>query len=158
MGFTEPDPRDDLSGMDVGRKSVILARELGYEVEVDDIPIQSLVPEHLRDLPLEQFLDKLEDLDEPIQKLYAQATANNEKLRYVGIVDKDGNCSASLESFPLSHAFAQATGTDNVICFTTDRYLEQPLVIKGPGAGRAVTAGGVFSDILRLAAYLGARI
>ncbi|MFA6680838.1 MAG: bifunctional aspartate kinase/homoserine dehydrogenase I [Sphaerochaeta sp.] len=158
MGFTEPDPRDDLSGMDVGRKSVILARELGYEVEVDDIPIQSLVPEHLQELPLEQFLDKLEDLDGPIQKLYAQATANNEKLRYVGIVDKDGNCSASLESFPLSHAFAQATGTDNVICFTTDRYLEQPLVIKGPGAGRAVTAGGVFSDILRLAAYLGARI
>ena len=158
MGFTEPDPRDDLSGMDVGRKSVILARELGYKVEVADIPIQSLVPDHLQSLPLEQFLERLEELDDPIQKLYAQATAKGEKLRYVGIVDKDGNCSASLESFAATHAFAQATGTDNVICFTTDRYLDQPLVIKGPGAGRAVTAGGVFSDILRLAAYLGARI
>ena len=158
MGFTEPDPRDDLSGMDVGRKSVILARELGSKVEVEDIPIQSLVPDHLQQLPLEQFLERLEELDEPIQKLYAEATSKNEKLRYVGIVDSDGSCSASLQSFPLSHAFAQATGTDNVICFTTERYMDQPLVIKGPGAGRAVTAGGVFSDILRLAAYLGARI
>ena len=158
MGFTEPDPRDDLSGMDVGRKSVILARELGYEVEVEDIPIQSLVPDHLQSLPLQEFLERLEELDIPIQELYFQAQAKGEKLRYVGIVDKDGNCSATLQSFPLTHAFAQATGTDNVICFTTDRYLDQPLVIKGPGAGRAVTAGGVFSDILRLAAYLGARI
>lgn len=158
MGFTEPDPRDDLSGMDVGRKSVILARELGYQVEVEDIPIQSLVPDHLQSLPLDEFLQRLEELDEPIKALYTEAQARDEKLRYVGIVDKDGNCSATLESFPLTHAFAQATGTDNVICFTTDRYLDQPLVIKGPGAGRAVTAGGVFSDILRLAAYLGARI
>ncbi len=158
MGYTEPDPRDDLSGMDVGRKSVILARELGYKVEVEDIPIQSLVPDHLQDLPLEEFLTHLEEMDEPIKALYTQAQARGEKLRYVGVVDKDGNCSASLQSFPMSHAFAQATGTDNVICFSTDRYLDQPLVIKGPGAGRAVTAGGVFSDILRLAAYLGARI
>ncbi|MBI9094435.1 MAG: bifunctional aspartate kinase/homoserine dehydrogenase I [Sphaerochaeta sp.] len=158
MGYTEPDPRDDLSGMDVGRKSVILARELGYKVEVKDIPIQSLVPEHLQGLSLPEFLERLEDMDAPIKELYTQAQAKGEKLRYVGIVDKDGNCSASLLSFPLTHAFAQATGTDNVICFTTDRYLSQPLVIKGPGAGRAVTAGGVFSDILRLAAYLGARI
>ena len=158
MGFTEPDPRDDLSGMDVGRKSVILARELGFKVEVENIPIQSLVPDHLQSLPLEEFLTRLEELDDPIKALYLESQAKGEKLRYVGIVDEDGNCSASLESFPLTHAFAQATGTDNVICFTTDRYLDQPLVIKGPGAGRAVTAGGVFSDILRLAAYLGARI
>lgn len=158
MGFTEPDPRDDLSGMDVGRKSVILARELGYKVEVQDIPIQSLVPAHLQDIRVEEFLERLEELDGPVQEMYAKASAKGEKLRYVGMVDQEGNCSASLMSFPESHAFAQATGTDNVICFTTDRYLEQPLVIKGPGAGRAVTAGGVFSDILRLAAYLGARI
>lgn len=158
MGFTEPDPRDDLSGMDVGRKTVILARELGYEVEVENIPIQSLVPAELRSLPLEQFMNRLEELDGPIQELYQQAQEQGKKLRYVGIVDNQGNCSASLESFSSDHAFAQATGTDNVICFTTERYLSQPLVIKGPGAGRAVTAAGVFSDILRLAAYLGARI
>ena len=158
MGYTEPDPRDDLSGMDVGRKSVILAREMGYKVEVDDIPIQSLVPEHLKNASLVEFMEHLEELDQPIMDLYEQAKGRNEKLRYVGVVDEEGKCSATLESFPLQHPFAQATGTDNVICYTTDRYLTQPLVIKGPGAGRDVTAGGVFSDILRLAAYLGARI
>ena len=158
MGYTEPDPRDDLSGMDVGRKSVILAREMGYKVEVEDIPIQSLVPEHLENASLEDFMEHLEELDNPIQDLYEQAETRNEKLRYVGVVDEEGKCCASLRSFPLQHPFAQATGTDNVICYTTDRYLTQPLVIKGPGAGRDVTAGGVFSDILRLAAYLGARI
>ncbi len=158
MGYTEPDPRDDLSGMDVGRKAVILARELGYEVEVADIPIQSLVPKALDGCTAGQFMESLEQLDPFIEKAYEEATAKGEKLRYVAIVDEQGQCSASLESYPSSHPFAQASGTDNVICFTTDRYFTQPLVIKGPGAGREVTAGGVFSDILRLAAYLGARI
>lgn len=158
MGYTEPDPRDDLSGMDVGRKTVILARELGYQVEVADIPIQSLVPEGLEQGSVQQFLDQLELLDPVIETAYHEAKIQNHRLRYVGVVDESGKCSASLKSFPLDHPFAQAQGTDNVICFTTDRYDTQPLVIKGPGAGREVTAGGVFSDILRLAAYLGARI
>lgn len=158
MGYTEPDPRDDLSGMDVGRKMVILAREMGYEVEVTDVPIQSLVHEELTSLSLEAFMEELESLDEPIHKAYEEAKRENKKLRYVGIVDETGRCSASLKSFDIGHPFAQAGGTDNVICFITDRYFEQPLVIRGPGAGREVTAGGVFSDMLRLAAYLGARI
>jgi aspartokinase/homoserine dehydrogenase 1 len=158
MGYTEPDPRDDLSGLDVGRKAVILARELDYQVEVSDIPIQSLVPLHLQDASPSDFLSRLEELDEPMLKLYEEAALKGEKLRYVGCVDEAGHCSASLKSFSADHPFAQATGTDNVICYTTDRYYSQPLVIKGPGAGRDVTAGGVFSDILRLAAYLGARI
>jgi len=158
MGYTEPDPRDDLSGTDVGRKTVILARELGFEVEVEDIPIESLVPKSLENCSLEQFMDRLEELDESIESAYNQAKERGEKLRYVGMVTEDGSCKAVLSSFGPEHPFAQASGTDNVICFTTDRYLEQPLVIKGPGAGREVTAGGVFSDILRLAAYLGARI
>lgn len=158
MGYTEPDPRDDLSGMDVGRKTVILARELGYQVEVADIPIQSLVPAGLEQGSVQQFLEQLELLDPLIEAEYRKAQSQNHRLRYVGMVDEEGKCSASLRSFPLDHPFAQAQGTDNVICFTTDRYYSQPLVIKGPGAGREVTAGGVFSDILRLAAYLGARI
>jgi aspartokinase/homoserine dehydrogenase 1 len=158
MGYTEPDPRDDLSGMDVGRKTVILARELGHSLEVEDIPIQSLVPESLDGCSPSEFMERLEAIDPIIEKAYKDAAAKGEKLRYVGIVDEDGNCSASLKSYASDHPFAQASGTDNVICFTTDRYLSQPLVIKGPGAGREVTAGGVFSDILRLAAYLGARI
>ena len=158
MGYTKPDPRDDLSGMDVGRKTVILARELGYAVEVSDIPIESLVPPQLQDASLSDFMSRLEELDEPMFKLLKAADGRGEKLRYVGCVDEQGHCSATLRSFVADHPFAQATGTDNVICYTTDRYFSQPLVIKGPGAGRDVTAGGVFSDILRLAAYLGARI
>lgn len=158
MGYTEPDPRDDLSGMDVARKTVILARELGYEVEVDDMPIESLVPEELAKLPVSEFMEQLEELDKPIFEKFEQAKKESKRLCYVGKVDENGNCSVSLKGYPMNHPFSQASGTDNVICFTTDRYSTQPLVIKGPGAGREVTAGGVFSDILRLSAYLGARV
>jgi aspartokinase/homoserine dehydrogenase 1 len=158
MGYTEPDPRDDLSGMDVGRKTVILARELGYDVEVGDVPIESLVPSSLAKLPVEEFMNQLEQLDEPIYEKYKKAKEENKRLCYVGRVDENGNCSVALKGYPMDHPFSQASGTDNVICFTTDRYLTQPLVIKGPGAGREVTAGGVFADILRLSAYLGARV
>lgn len=158
MGYTEPDPRDDLSGMDVGRKVVILAREIGHSVEVDDIPIDSLVPEALRAIPLDEFMNRLEELDPLMEEQYRRAKDAGRTLRYVGTVDEEGRCSAALASFAGSHPFAQAGGTDNVICFTTDRYRSQPLVVQGPGAGREVTAGGVFSDILRLGSYLGARL
>ena len=158
MGYTEPDPRDDLSGMDVARKTVILARELGYEVEVSDMPIESLVPIELTQLPVEEFMEKLEQLDTPIYEKFIKAKKENKRLCYVGSVDENGKCSVKLQGYLMTHPFSQASGTDNVICFTTDRYSTQPLVIKGPGAGREVTAGGVFSDILRLAAYLGARV
>ncbi len=158
MGYTEPDPRDDLSGMDVARKTVILARELGYEVEVSDMPIESLVPQDLTKLPVSEFMEKLNQLDQPMLEKYEQAKKENKRLCYVGSVDENGKCSVKLNGYPMSHPFSQASGTDNVICFTTERYAVQPLVIKGPGAGREVTAGGVFSDILRLAQYLGARV
>lgn len=158
MGYTEPDPRDDLSGMDVARKTVILARELEYKSEVTDMPIENMVPEDLRGLPLSEFMSRLSEMDEDMQRRLEQARAKGMVLRYVGVVDEAGHCSASLREVPSDHPFAQATGTDNVILFHTDRYDTQPLVIKGPGAGREVTAGGVFSDILRLGAYLGARI
>ena len=157
LGYTEPDPRDDLSGMDVARKTVILARELGYRVEVSDINIQSLVPERFAALSKEEFLARISEMDAEIEAMYKRAKSNNMCLRYVGKVDH-GICSVSLSEYPLDHSFAQANGTDNVIAFTTKRYHNQPLVVKGPGAGPEVTAAGVFSDILRLSAYLGSKI
>lgn len=158
MGYTEPDPRDDLSGMDVARKTVILAREMGCDVELADLQIQSLVPTSLKNASREEFLVRLPEIDEDMKNCYEKAKKEGKVLRYVGKVD-GGKCSVALESYPPEHPFAQASGTDNVIVFTTSRYSEgQPLVIKGPGAGPAVTAGGVFSDLLRLAVYLGAKI
>ena len=157
MGFTEPDPRDDLSGMDVARKTVILARELGYKAEVEDLEIRNLVPPALRDVSKEEFLERINEMDDEMLSLYKEAEKKGMKLRYVGTVD-GGKCSVSLSAFPLDHPFSQAKGTDNVIEFTTARYHNQPLVVQGPGAGPEVTAAGIFADILRLSAYLGSRI
>ena len=158
LGYTEPDPRDDLSGMDVARKTVILSRELGYSTEVSDIAVQSLVPESMQNLSSEEFMARLHEMDEHMLSLYNEAAARGMKLRYVGRVAEDGKCSVSLSEYPLDHPFSQAKGTDNVISFRTARYDSQPLVIKGPGAGPEVTAGGVFADILRLSAYLGSKV
>ena len=144
--------------MDVARKTVILARELGYRTEVDDIKIRSLVPDYLKDASKEEFLSRLSEMDEEMHFLYLKAKGENKNLRYVGKVDSDGVCSVGLELYDDDHPFSQANGTDNVIAFTTRRYYEQPLVIKGPGAGPEVTAAGVFADMLRLGAYLGSRI
>lgn len=158
MGYTEPDPRDDLSGMDVARKTVILAREMGYKTEVSDIDVTSLIPKELQDVPLDEFLEKIELMDEHLLSLYKEAASKNQRLRYVGQVASDGTCHVELASYDISHPFAQSKGTDNVVAFTTERYSTQPLVIQGPGAGPGVTAGGVFADLLRLSAYLGARL
>ncbi|CAM6042682.1 unnamed protein product [Sphagnum compactum] len=157
-GFTEPDPRDDLSGMDVARKVIILAREAGLHLELDEIPIQSLVPKPLRELTTaEEFLDKLPDYDQEMEAQRADADAAGQVLCYVGVVDVLANEGrVELQRYPKSHAFAQLSGSDNIIGFTTRRYLKQPLIVRGPGAGAEVTAAGVFSDLLRLASYLGA--
>ena len=157
LGFTEPDPRDDLSGMDVARKTVILARELGYEAEVEDLEVRNLVPPALRECSKEEFLERMAEMDDEMLSLYKDAEKKGMKLRYVGTVD-GGKCSVSLSAFPSDHPFSQAKGTDNVIEFTTARYHNQPLVVQGPGAGPEVTAAGIFADILRLSAYLGSRI
>ena len=154
LGYTEPDPRDDLSGMDVARKLTILARELGHKIELGDFPVQNLVPESLRDGSIDDFLDHLAEHDDEMQAMYEDAKAAGKKLRYVGKLDADGNASVGLESVSAEHPFSNIALTDNIVQFKTDRYSANPLVVQGPGAGPEVTAGGVFSDLVRLAKYL----
>ncbi len=155
-GFTEPDPRDDLSGTDVARKLIILARELGHEIELDEVSVESLVPEELRAASAAEFMSGLARHDEAMENLLRGARERGEVLRYVGTIDEKGRAFAGLRPFPLSHAFANLQGSDNVVSFRTARYDAQPMIVRGPGAGPEVTAAGVFSDLLRLATFLGA--
>ena len=153
-GYTEPDPRDDLSGMDVARKLTILARELGLEIGIGDFPVRSLVPGALQDCTIEEFLDRLPEFDEEIDTLYREAIADKKQLRYVAALDAQGNAAVGLEAVDDDHPFCNINLTDNIVQFESARYSENPLVVQGPGAGPEVTAGGVFSDLLRLANYL----
>ncbi|MBA3881957.1 MAG: bifunctional aspartate kinase/homoserine dehydrogenase I [Chthoniobacterales bacterium] len=155
-GYTEPDPRDDLSGMDVARKLVILAREIGLDLELDAVRVQSLVPDSLRAGSVAEFLVRLREQDGVIREMVQTAQERGEVLRYVGVIAATGECSVGLQSYPHAHAFAGTTGSDNIVAFTTARYHTQSLVVRGPGAGSDVTAGGLFADLLRLASYLGA--
>jgi aspartokinase/homoserine dehydrogenase 1 len=155
-GFTEPDPREDLAGTDVARKLIILARELGLGVELKDVSVESLVPEDLREASAEEFMSGLARHDAAMSELLASARSRGEALRYVGRIDEDGRLSAGLRPFPLDHPFANLQGSDNIISFRTARYDAQPMIVRGPGAGPEVTAAGVFSDLLRLASFLGA--
>jgi aspartokinase/homoserine dehydrogenase 1 len=157
-GYTEPDPRDDLSGMDVARKVVILGREMGLELELADVEIESLVPEALTGASVPDFLAGLPDHDDEMAARQRAAREAGRVLRYVGRLDADGRASARLEELPADHAFAGIALTDNIVQFVTHRYSDNPLIVRGPGAGPAVTAAGVFSDLLRLSSYLGANL
>ena len=153
-GYTEPDPRDDLSGMDVARKLTILARELGQEIEIGDFPVQNLIPEALRDGSTDAFLDELARYDDEMKALYERAAGEGKRLRYVARLGADGSASVGLESVDATHPFSNINLTDNIVQFQTARYSDNPLVVQGPGAGPEVTAGGVFGDLLRLSSYL----
>lgn len=153
-GYTEPDPRDDLSGMDVARKLTILAREFGLDLEIGDFPVEDLVPEALRDVSIEEFLDRLSDYDGDIASRYRAAADAKKHLRYVASLTANGDAKVALEAVGDDHAFAHINLTDNIVQFSTDRYSENPLVVQGPGAGPEVTAAGVFADVLRLSRYL----
>ena len=153
-GYTEPDPREDLSGMDVARKLTILARELGQSVEIGDFPVQNLIPEALRDGSIEEFLDALSDYDDEMHALYEKAAADGKKLRYIARLGADGSAGVSLEAVDADHPFSNINLTDNIVQFETARYSANPLVVQGPGAGPEVTAGGVFGDLLRLSSFL----
>ncbi|CAN8075118.1 unnamed protein product [Agarophyton chilense] len=158
-GYTEPDPRDDLSGMDVARKVVIVAREIGIKVELDQVPVKSLVPEELQgsNVSIAEFMERLPDFDSDLTSMADEAKKAGELLRYVGVIDfKSKRCAVELRRYSESHPFGRLQGTDNIVSFRTMRYNAQPLVVQGPGAGAEVTAAGVFGDVLRLAGYLGA--
>jgi len=158
-GYTEPDPRDDLSGTDVARKLVILAREMGMRLELTDVALQGLIPPALVGVGVEEFLARLTELDAPMLATLEAARGRNRVLRYVGALDAASNrATVGLVELERSHPFANINLTDNVVRFVTSRYDQNPLVVQGPGAGPAVTAGGVFADLLRVCSYLGAKI
>jgi aspartokinase/homoserine dehydrogenase 1 len=157
-GYTEPDPRDDLSGMDVARKLIILGREMGLELELSDVRVESLVPAGLERGSIEEFMARLPRSDAAMRERFEAARDKGRVLRYVGRLGADGQASVGLVEFDADHAFANIALTDNVVRFATRRYCDNPLIVQGPGAGPEVTAGGVFADLLRLSAYLGARL
>ena len=157
-GYTEPDPRDDLSGTDVARKLIILGREMGLELELSDVQIESLVPAGLEKGTIDEFLEKLPAHDGTMRKRFDAARGRQKVLRYIGRLTAEGQATVGLVELDAKHAFANIALTDNVVRFATRRYCNNPLIVQGPGAGTEVTAGGVFADLLRLASFLGARL
>jgi bifunctional aspartokinase / homoserine dehydrogenase 1 len=158
LGYTEPDPRDDLSGLDVARKLVILAREAGLALELGDVEVSGLVSPALLALDRDAALAALHELDADLATRHATARAAGNVLRYVARLDHDGAARVGLVELPATHAFANLRLTDNIVQYTTRRYATNPLIVQGPGAGREVTAAGVFADLLRLGAALGAKL
>ncbi|TPG11243.1 homoserine dehydrogenase [Rhodanobacter glycinis] len=150
LGYTEPDPRSDLSGEDVARKLLIIARSAGFSLGTDEVDVQGLVPEALRALDTESFLARLEELDEPLAKLHADAKSRGCVLRFLARLNQRGRARVGLVEVPLTHPAARLYGTDNQFALTTTRYNTQPLVIQGPGAGPEVTAQALLGDVLAL--------
>jgi bifunctional aspartokinase / homoserine dehydrogenase 1 len=154
-GYTEPDPRDDLSGTDVARKAVILAREAGLTLELADISVESLVPAALAKASVDEFMKRLPDFDAPMAERVVAAKKSGKVLRYIANIDVGAKTArVGLEAFAPSHPFANISLTDNIVQFVTGRYCDNPLIVRGPGAGPAVTAGGIFADLLRLCSML----
>jgi len=149
-GYTEPDPRLDLSGTDVMRKIMILARETGERLELDDIHNISFMPEACMKGDVENFYREMANHEEHFRKLYAAAMQDGKKLKFVAKYE-NGKASVGLQHIDANHDFFHLYGKDNVVLFYTNRYTEQPLVVKGAGAGAEVTASGVFADIIRTA-------
>ena len=153
-GYTEPDPREDLSGQDVARKLLIVARQIGLRMDLEDVEVESLVPRYLTEGPFApQFFATFAAYDAEMAQRFERARRRGGVLRYVGTLER-GRAHAELREFPRHHPFAATKESDNIIAFTTNRYARTPLIVQGPGAGADVTAMGVFSDIFKLLHYL----
>ncbi|HUQ12222.1 MAG TPA: bifunctional aspartate kinase/homoserine dehydrogenase I [Steroidobacteraceae bacterium] len=157
-GYTEPDPRDDLSGTDFTRKVIILGREMGLKIEMKDVQVESLIPAGLEKGSIDDFLAGLPRYDGDMKKRFDDAAARGKVLRYVGRLTADGKATVGVSELDRTHAFANIALTDNVVRYATARYNTNPLIVQGPGAGPEVTAAGVFADLLRVCSYLGARL
>lgn len=151
LGYTEPDPRSDLSGEDVARKLLIIARNAGFALGADEVDVESLVPEALRAVDTDTFLARLEELDGPLAKRHAEAKVRGGVLRFLARLNQRGKARVGLVEVPATHPAARLYGTDNQFALTTTRYHSQPLVIQGPGAGPEVTAQALLGDVLALA-------
>lgn len=149
-GYTEPDPRLDLGGKDVMRKIMILVRESGRAIEMDDIDNNSFMPDECMQGSVDDFYASMENHEPHFRKIFAEAAAAGCKLKFVATY-KDGKAAVGLQHIPPPHDFYHLYGKDNIVLFHTDRYVDQPLVIKGAGAGADVTASGIFADIIRTA-------
>ncbi|MBC7451897.1 MAG: bifunctional aspartate kinase/homoserine dehydrogenase I [Cytophagales bacterium] len=153
-GFTEPDPRDDLNGKDVARKILILSREAGFNLEFDDVEVENILPAPcLKAKTVEEFFVELEKNNNVFSKKRDEADKAGKVLRFIAKLE-NGKAEVSLQAVDGTHPFYSLSGSDNMIAYTTERYKERPLVIKGPGAGAEVTAAGVFGDIIRISNYL----
>ncbi len=150
QGYTEPDPRSDLSGEDVARKLLIIARHAGFSLGSDEVLVESLVPESLRGLDTEAFLARLDELDAPFAARHAEAAAHGCVLRFLARLNQRGHARVGLVEVPPTHPAARLYGTDNQFALTTTRYNAQPLVIQGPGAGPEITAQALLGDVLAL--------
>jgi homoserine dehydrogenase len=150
-GYTEPDPRDDLSGLDVARKALILARTAGRVVDLDAISVETLVPQELLDVDIRTFMENLDVSDAEIARMAAQAASNRSSLKYIASLPENGTITVGLKSVPRSTVLGALQGPENIVSIRTRRYDDYPTVISGPGAGAAVTAAGMLGDVLSLA-------
>ncbi|MEJ7900553.1 MAG: hypothetical protein WKF63_01845, partial [Thermomicrobiales bacterium] len=154
QGYTEPDPRDDLSGLDVARKGLILSRTMGNMIDLDDIEVHSLVPGHLADVGIDEFLERLSELDPDIANQARESRKSGLALKYVMNWKPDRGVTVGLGRVPRSTVLGALQGPENIVSFRTDRYDRYPCVVSGPGAGAAVTAAGMLADMLTLALRL----
>jgi len=154
LGYTEPDPRVDLNGLDVQRKLIILSRETGLPMEASDVEIENILPQACQQAEtVEAFFAELEKADDTFDELRQEAEQEEKALRMVASLD-NGNARISLQKVDSNHPFYSLSGSDNMIVFTTERYKERPLVVRGPGAGAEVTAAGVVAEIITIGNYL----
>lgn len=152
LGYTEPDPRDDLGGIDFMRKMLILARDAGYMVEAEDVDLGAILPEAcLKAETVDSFYAELQNQNAYFEEMKKKAEQERKVIRYIGKLE-DGKVSIAIQFVDENHPFYALSGSDNIISFTTERYKERPLVVKGPGAGAEVTAAGVFADLVNVGA------